>query len=90
MATRAAAHQLGAKMLERLLNTPAGFARDIPCPCGSQARFHQMRPKHLVTALGPVTLERPYYLCATCHKGQSPRDVELDVSGTEYSPGYAA
>jgi hypothetical protein len=87
MATRAAAHQLGAKMLERLLNTPAEFDRDIPCPCGSRARFHQLRPKHLVTVLGPVTLERPYYLCAACHTGHSPRDIELDAAGTEYSPG---
>lgn len=59
MATRAATHQLGAKMLERLLNTPAAFDRDIPCACGSLARFHQMHPKHLVTALGPVMIERP-------------------------------
>lgn len=71
MATRATAHQLGAKMLERLLNTPAEFGRDIPCPCGSRARFHQLRPKQLVTVLGPVTLERPCYLCAACHKGLS-------------------
>jgi hypothetical protein len=87
MATRAATHQPGAKMLERLLNTPAEFDRDIPCPCGGRARFHQMRPKHLVTVLGPVAIERPCYLCAACHKGQSPRDVELDADGTEYSPG---
>jgi len=87
MATRAAAHQLGAKMLEQLLCAPAEFECDVPCPCGQRARFHQMRPKHLVTALGPVNIERPYYLCSDCHKGYCPRDVELDVEGTEYSPG---
>ncbi len=87
VATRAAAHQLGAKMLEQLLNARAEFGRDIPCPCGGGARFHQMRPKRLVTMLGPVTFERPYYVCSACHEGQSPRDVELDVEGTEYSPG---
>jgi len=87
MATRAAAHQLGAKMLEQLLSAPMEFAREIDCTCGHRARFHQIRPKHLVTALGPVHIERPYYLCPACHKGYSPRDVELDTTGTEYSPG---
>jgi hypothetical protein len=37
--------------------------------------------------LGPVALDRAYYLCAGCHQGQSPRDQELDVVGTECSPG---
>jgi hypothetical protein len=87
MATRAAAHQLGAKMLEQLLRGPAEFAREVPCPCGQRARFQQLRPKYLLTALGPVNIERPYYLCPDCHEGYCPRDVELDVAGTEYSPG---
>jgi hypothetical protein len=87
MATRAAAHQLGAKVLEQLLEAPAEFGREVPCPCGQRARFHQMRPKQLVTVLGPINIERPYYLCSGCHQGQSPRDVELDTEGTEYSPG---
>jgi len=87
MATRAAAHRLGAKMLEQLLRAPAEFEREIPCPCGQRARFQQMRSKHLVTVLGPVHIERPYYLCPGCHHGHSPRDVELDTTGTGYSPG---
>ena len=37
--------------------------------------------------LGRVETERPYYVCPACHQGQSPRDQELDVEGTEYSPG---
>ena len=37
--------------------------------------------------LGRVKTERPYYVCPACHQGQSPRDQELDVEGTEYSPG---
>jgi hypothetical protein len=87
MATRAAAHQLGAKVLEQLLGAPGEFVRIVPCACGRQAHFHQMRPKRMFTALGPITIERPYYLCPHCHCGQSPRDVELDIAGTEYSPG---
>ncbi|HEY6389722.1 MAG TPA: ISKra4 family transposase [Bryobacteraceae bacterium] len=87
MVVRAATHQLGTKMLEQLLSAPAEFEREIPCPCGQSARFHQMRPKRLVTILGPITIERPYYLCPDCHQGHSPRDRELDTEGTEYSPG---
>src|SRR6266566_7365205 len=87
MAVRAAAHQLGAKMLEELVNAPADPARIVPCICGQEARFHQMRPKQVITAVGEVRIERPYYLCPHCHQGQSPRDAELDVAATEYSPG---
>jgi hypothetical protein len=46
-----------------------------------------MRSKQLTTVVGPITIQRPYYVCAHCHQGQSPRDAELDVQGTECSPG---
>jgi hypothetical protein len=86
-AIRSAAHHLGATVLERLLSAPGEFARDVPCPCGHRARFHEMRSKQLSTVVGQVTIQRPYYLCGHCHQGQIPRDGELDVWGTEYSPG---
>ena len=87
MATRTAAHQLGARVLEKLLSTPAEVERETPCPCGRHARFHQMRSKQVLSVVGPITLLRPYYVCPACGSGQSPRDAELDVQGTEYSPG---
>jgi hypothetical protein len=87
MATRAATHQLGAKMLEELLSGSTEFEQVLPCACGQQARFHEMRPKQLLTVLGSITVQRPYYLCPHCHQGQSPLDSELDMKGTEYSPG---
>jgi len=87
MAVRAAACQLGAHMLEKLLNAPAEPARTVPCACGQQARYQQMRPKHVTTVVGEIDLERPYYLCPHCGHGQAPRDRELDVEATEYSPG---
>jgi hypothetical protein len=46
-----------------------------------------MRPKQLTTVVGPITIQRPYYVCGHCHQGQSPRDAEWDVEGTAYSPG---
>lgn len=87
MATRAASHHLGAKVLERLLSAPAGFELTVVCDCGHQARFHQMRAKQVLTVLGPITIERPYYVCRHCHAGRSPRDRELDVEGVACSPG---
>jgi hypothetical protein len=86
-ATRAAMHHVGATVLQHLLNAEVGRPCSAPCPCGHPARFHQMRSKQLTTVVGPIRIERPYYLCPHCHQGQSPRDAELDVQGTEYSPG---
>jgi hypothetical protein len=41
----------------------------------------------LLTALGKVKFERAYYVCPQCRQGHIPRDRELDVEGTECSPG---
>jgi hypothetical protein len=87
MATRAASHQLGAKVLERLLSAPAEFELTVACDCGHPARFHQMRTKQVLTVLGWIAIERPYYVCPHCHAGRSPRDRELDVEGVACSPG---
>lgn len=87
MATRAASHHLGAKMLERLLSAPAAVELTVACECGHQARFHQLRAKQVLTVLGSITIERPYYVCPHCHAGRSPRDRELDVEGVACSPG---
>lgn len=86
MATRSAMHRAGASVIEQLLNAGAPIEPEIACRCGRQARFHQMRPKQILTALGQIRIERAYYTCNHCHQGQSPRDRELDVEGTEYSP----
>lgn len=37
--------------------------------------------------LGEVELDRSYYHCGRCGKGFAPRDEELDVEATQYSPG---
>jgi hypothetical protein len=87
MATRAATHRLGAKMLEKLFSGLTDYEQSVPCDCGQQARFHEMRRKQVLTVLGSIIIQRPYYLCPQCHQGQSPRDAELDVKGTECSPG---
>ncbi|HMD98016.1 MAG TPA: UPF0236 family protein [Terriglobia bacterium] len=87
MATRAALQRAGAEVVEELLALPEAFPPQVPCGCGHAARYQEMRRKQLVTVLGRVETERPYYLCPHCHHGQSPRDQELQVEGVQYSPG---
>ena len=89
MAVRSAMHQAGAAALTELLQFPAPAAdqRTLPCPCGHQAHYRELRSKPVLTAVGPAKVSRPYYLCSHCHTGQFPADVELDIENTEFSPG---
>jgi len=89
MALRSAMHHAGTTAFTELLQFPAPAAdqRSIPCACGHQARYEELRSKPVLTAVGEVTVLRPYYLCAHCHGGQFPADRELDIENTEFSPG---
>ena len=82
-------HHAGAVALGELLNfdAPPAERRMIPCSCGHQARYQELRSKPVLTAVGPARVSRPYYLCSHCHSGQFPADVELDIEDTELSPG---
>lgn len=89
MFTRSTVHNVGASILAKLLQgeIPATDQRTIACPCGQKAHYKDLRSKTILTVLGEVQLSRPYYLCANCHSGQFPADVELDIHKTEFSPG---
>lgn len=89
MALRAAMHRAGAAALGEVLKfpPPAPERRLLPCECGHQARYQELRSKPVLTAVGEVTVTRPYYLCPHCHQGQFPADAELDIEHTEFSPG---
>ena len=89
MAVRSAMHQAGAAALSELLQFPAPAVgqRSLPCACGHQARYRELRAKPVLTAVGKVEVSRPYYLCPHCHVGQFPADRELDIEDTEFSPG---
>jgi len=80
-------HRAGAEILGRLLSTRSPEQKQAPCPCGHSAHYHDTRPKQLLTALGPISFQRGYYVCPHCRQGQSPRDRELDVAGIACSPG---
>ena len=89
MAVRSAVHCAGAAMLSALLKfeAPPAERRMVPCACGHQAHYQELRSKPVLTAVGKVEVLRPYYLCPHCHNGQFPADVELDIENTELSPG---
>jgi len=89
MAFRSVLHQAGATALGELLQypVPASDQRQLPCPCGHQAQYRELRSKPVLTVVGRVEISRPYYLCSHCHQGQFPADGELDVKGAEVSPG---
>jgi hypothetical protein len=84
---RGSMHRAGAAILGRLLSEPAVSASSVPCGCGHRARHHDTRARQMLTMLGPVEFQRGYFVCPQCHQGHSPRDRELDVEGTEFSPG---
>jgi len=88
-ALRAALHHAGAQALSELLqyDAPPADQRQLPCSCGHHAQYQELRSKAVLTMLGPARITRPYYLCAQCHQGQFPADVDLDVKDTEISPG---
>ena len=89
IAVRSAMHQAGAAALSELLQweAPAAGQRSLPCSCGHQAQYRELRSKSVLTAVGRVHVSRPYYLCGHCHRGQFPADAELDIVQTECSPG---
>jgi len=87
MLVRSALHQAGTSTLTELLRFPAPDQRAIPCPCGQQAIYRELRAKTVLTVVGTVEASRPYYLCPHCHQGQFPADQELDLVDTEFSPG---
>jgi hypothetical protein len=89
IAIRASMQEVGGHLLEKLLNADQGGyrGRQIECGRGHQAEFVAYRRKHLVTVLSPVDVDRAYYHCARCSRGVIPKDEELDIAETSFSPG---
>jgi len=89
MAARSMMHRAAAVVLTELLQfpVPPPDQRTVPCACGRQAHYRELRSKPVLTAVGQVEVSRPYYLCPHCRTGQFPADVELDIENTELSPG---
>src|SRR5262249_25011798 len=71
--------ELGANLLAGLcaLASAPQPSPTISCSCGQQAAYQRERKAQVTTLLGPITLWRSYYLCATCGQGQHPLDDVL-------------
>jgi hypothetical protein len=89
MAIRAAMHQMGGVLLEKLLNSDSGGYRGAHLDCcqGHPAEFVGYRSKQILTVLASVEVQRAYYHCPGCQGGLVPKDQELDVVGSSFSPG---
>jgi len=88
-ALRLALHQAGARALTELLQfeAPMPDQRQLPCACGHRAQYRELRSRPVLTVVGRVRMNRPWYLCERCHQGQFPVDEQLDVKDTDFSPG---
>ncbi len=88
MAIRASMHEVGAMLLGQLLEGDSGYrGAHVACQRGHQAAFGEYRAKSLRTVLGPLQIRRAYYYCPSCREGVIPRDRELDITATSFSPG---
>jgi len=82
-------HQMGGVLLEKLLNSDGGGYRGAHLDCcqGHVAEFVGYRSKQILTVLSAVEVQRAYYHCPRCQSGLLPKDQELDVVGSSFSPG---
>ena len=92
MALREMGQRVSGRLLEKVLNADGGLhtGSRIDCPNGHQARYGGQREKQLVTVVGQVMVRRAYYYCEACRDGVVPKDQELNIAGTSFSPGVKA
>lgn len=90
MAIRASLHEVGGRLLQQLLNSDGGGYKGarVACGAGHEASFIDYRSKEVTTVLARITIKRAYYHIAPgCAAGVLPKDQELDIVGTSFSPG---
>src|SRR5260370_33439759 len=81
--------EVGRVLLERLLNADGAGCRgsSIRCEQNQCCKFVERRTKEVLTVLGAIRVERSYYYDAKCEKGICPRDKDLQIENTGFSPG---
>ena len=86
---RGAVLACGANILSGFLTEQGTGRREevVVCGCGERMESQGVRPKELLTILGPVTYERSMFQCPACQATRYPGDEALDVVGTTRSPG---
>ena len=92
LAVRGSALSTGGTVLKALLEQ---IDQTLPKPecssCGKpMRRVMKSKEKTFVTRLGPVTVERAYYRCASCGKSCFPLDHALGLEDQSFSAGVAS
>ena len=88
MAIRSSMHEVGGVMLKTLLDFDHGHRGPrVPCGRGHQADFVDYRSKEVQTVLSRIRVHRAYYHCGICKAGTFPKDSDLDIVSTSFSPG---
>jgi hypothetical protein len=82
-------HQVGGVLMEKLINAGQGDHRGarIACGEGHEAEFIEYRIKQVTTVLSNMGVKRAYYYCSSCGRGILPKDKDLDIENTSFSPG---
>jgi hypothetical protein len=82
-------HEVGGTLLENVINSDGGDyrGRKISCTCGQEKDFIEYRYKKIQTVLSKINVKRSYYHCDKCNEGICPKDRELDIVATSFSPG---
>lgn len=86
---RRSMHQVGGVLMEKLINSDQGDHRGarITCQAGHEAEFIEYRIKQVTTVLSKMGVKRAYYYCSSCGRGILPKDKDLDIENTSFSPG---
>ncbi len=63
---------------------------EVICTCGQKAQFVSKRSAVIWTVFGKVDYQRWYYLCPTCHQGQSPVDQKYGIEPGQITPSLAS
>lgn len=88
MFMRGSVHEVGARVLEQVLNRERGAEEAaVKCAAGHEAALLDYRSKEVTTVLGSIRIKRAYYYCGECRQGLLPQDAQLDIEGTSFSPG---
>jgi hypothetical protein len=88
MAIRSSMHDVGGTLLEKMLDSDPGYRGPrVRCRRGHEADFIDYRSKKVLTVLSRIQVRRAYYHCTSCKEGVIPKDSDLDIVGTSFSPG---
>lgn len=87
LAVRQQVLQLAGTAVAQRLNADTSDERGsrTRCACGQEAHLIGRRSKRF-HVLGPLQRKRAYYHCSSCGHGFCPRDGQLGIENTSFSP----